>query len=385
MADSSRTQLFYLKESTWGVTPAAAMTELRFTAEGLGYTISNTPSGEVRSDRQVTDLIQTGADASGDITIEYSYGAYDDLMESALFSAWSTAVAVSATDLSAANSDNSFNASSTDFTAQNMSVGQWIKVGGFSNSANNGICQVASVAANKLVVTGLTLTDEAAGNTVTMGGSMLRNGTTETSFSLEKKFSDITQFLSFTGMVAGGMSLRMSTGAILTGTFGFTGKSATMAQATIGTGAPNAAAANPVLNAVNNVGNILEGGASLAGTFVQSLDIQLANSLRGIGAVGTLGNADLGSGRCAVTGNVSVYFADASLYDKYLAGTATSLSFRVTDAGGNAYVFTLPNVKFTSGAVVAGGADQDVMASFGYQALRDAGTNATIQIDRIAA
>ena len=35
-------------------------------------------------------------------------------------------------------------------------------------------------------------------------------------------------------------------------------------------------------------------------------------------------------------------------------GTATSLSFRTTDASGNAYVFTLPNVKFTSGAVVAG-------------------------------
>jgi hypothetical protein len=113
------------------------MTELRFTGESLGYRISNTPSGEVRSDRQITDLIQTGADASGDINIEASYGAYDDLLESAMFSAWSTVVAVSATDISAANADNSYNATSTDFTAQNLSVGQWIKTGGFTTSANN--------------------------------------------------------------------------------------------------------------------------------------------------------------------------------------------------------------------------------------------------------
>lgn len=385
MADSSRTQLYYIPESTWGTTPASAMTELRYTSESLGYTINNATSNEVRSDRQITDLIQTGASAAGAVNLEYSYNAYDILMESALFSTWSTTVAVAGIDISAANSDNSYNATTTDFTAENMSVGQWIKVAGFTTAANNGYCQVVSITATKLVVSGLTLVDEAAGDSVTMAGSVLRNGTTETSFTLEKKFDDITQFISFTGMVAGQMNLTMSTGAILTGSFDFTGKSSAIAATTVGTGAPNPATVNPVMNTVSDVGNLLEGGNPLTGTFVQSLSIALANSPRGIGAVGTLGNADLGFGRCAVTGNVSVYFADAALYDKYLAGTATSLSFRVTDSAGNAYVFTLPNVKFSSGTIAAGGADQDVMADFAYQALRDTTTDATIQIDRFAA
>ena len=385
MADSSRTQLYYLKEAAWGVTPSAPMTELRFTGESLGYRIANSVSNEVRSDRQVVDLIQTGAQAAGGIEFELSRGACDDLAESALYAAWTSAVDIDATDISAAASDNSYNAATTDFAAAGVLPGQWVRVSGFATAANNGFARVVSAAARKLVVAGPTLADEASGATVAIDGSILRNGTSETSFTLEKKFGDIGQHIVFRGMVADSMNLSIEAGAVLTGGFEFAGKSAAIAQATAGSGQPAAAAAGPVMNAASDVGNVLEGGKPLAGTFLQSLSIALSNGVRGIGAVGTLGNADLGAGRCAVTGNVSVYFADAALYDKYLAGAATSLSFRVSDASGAAYAFTLPRVKFTDGSIAAGGADRDVMAEFAYQALRDPATGCTIQIDRFPA
>ena len=54
MADSSRSELAYVKESLWGSTPASALTKLRFTGESLGYTIATTSSSEVRADRQVS-------------------------------------------------------------------------------------------------------------------------------------------------------------------------------------------------------------------------------------------------------------------------------------------------------------------------------------------
>ena len=389
MADSSRAQLYVVEETTWGTTPAAALTELRFTGESLGYSITNTTSNEVRADRQVADLIQTGASASGGVNFELSYGAYDPLIESALFSSWSTPLAVSvADDIAASNTNANFTSTSTSFVAAGIVPGQWVKVGGFAANAgeNNGYYLVTSVAANALGVSPAPAADEAKdGLTVTIAGSTIRNVVTETSFTMEKKFADVGQYISFTGMVADQMSLSVQTGSILTGSFSFTGRQAAIATATVGTGAPVAAPTNPVMNAINNVGNLMEGGTVLAGVFVQTLSISLANNLRGIGAVGTLGNADLGHGRCQVTGSFDVYFADGALYQKYLGGTPTSLSFRVTDAAGNAYVLTLPRVKLTQGTIAAGAPNQDVIAQFQYQALRDPATDSTIRIDKFAA
>jgi len=79
-ADTSRSQLFYLEETVWGITPAAALNAVRFTGESLNFSIENTQSNEIRSDRQITDLIQTDAEPGGDINFELSYGAFDDLI-----------------------------------------------------------------------------------------------------------------------------------------------------------------------------------------------------------------------------------------------------------------------------------------------------------------
>ena len=88
MADSSQTQLYFVEETTWGTTPAAALKELRFTGESLGFNIETVTSNEIRADRQVSDLIQTNASASGAVNFELSYGAYDELIAAALFGDW---------------------------------------------------------------------------------------------------------------------------------------------------------------------------------------------------------------------------------------------------------------------------------------------------------
>lgn len=389
MADSSRAQLYYLAESTWGATPAAALTQMRFSSESLGFQIQNTTSREVRADRQVADLIQTGAEASGSVEVELSYGAHDSLLAAALFSAWGTPVAISAADdIAASNAGESFTSTATDFAASGIAVGQWVRVGGFaaSGGANDGYYRVTSVTANALGVSPAPVQDEAAaGLTVAVVGTLLRNGVTETSFTLEKQFTDIGQMIAFTGMVPGSLGLDIRTGAVITGSIAFTGKAAAIGTSSVGTGAPADAPTNPVMNAVGHVGEVRENGVKLPEAALRELSIRLDNGLRGIQAVGSLGNVDVGSGRCTVTGRVSVYFADGALYAKYLAGTPTSLSFRITDSAGNGYVVTLPRVKLTRGTIVAGGNDQDVLADFDLQALRDPDTDCTVQIDRFAA
>jgi hypothetical protein len=88
-ATSNRTAIRYVSESVFGTTPTTpALKECRYTGESLNYTIQNTTSKEIRSDRATADLIQTQAECSGDINIEMSYGSFDDLIASALCSVW---------------------------------------------------------------------------------------------------------------------------------------------------------------------------------------------------------------------------------------------------------------------------------------------------------
>jgi hypothetical protein len=266
-------------------------------------------SEEIRRDRQVTDIIRTGARAEGDVNFELSYGSFDKLLEGALMSRWVT-----------------------------------------------------------------------AGDAV--GVDLLENGTTPISYTLEKQFSDVTEFMSFTGMRVGQLSLSVRPGSILTGTFGFQGKIGAAAGVTVGTGAAIAAPSTEVMNAVNNIGTITEGGVAFAD--VMGIDLTIANNLRQQPALGSLSGIGVGLGRCVVTGTVEAYFRTRALYQKYLSFAASALTFKVTDTAGNAYTFRILRLKYTDSDVVAGGNDQDVMVRLPFQGLRDAGSDSSIQIARKA-
>ena len=384
MSDTNRTGIYFIEEVTWGTTPASALQELSITGESLGFVIDHMVSGEIRDDRQITDLVQTGAECNGGFNFELSYGTFDDLLEGALWSDWSTVVDVDSADITVAASGSTYTSAATEnFVTDGIVVGQKVMVSGFSNSENNGMKTVTAVAALVLTVAE-TLVDESPPANAIISGAYLRNGTTEKSYSIERKHDDITEFFGFLGMVVNTLELTIAANAAVTGGFEFTGKSAALAQATIGTGGPDAATTTEVMDALSNVGTIEEGGVALS-LMIQEISISVANNVRGIPAVGTLGAADIGVGKCDITGTLNVMFADDSLYDKYLANTATSLTFTITDAAGNSYVFTLPNIKFETDQPNAEGQDADVVENITWRAMRDATTDCMIQIDRIAA
>lgn len=74
---------------------------------------------------------------------------------------------IDATTLSAAAADNSFNDSANLF-ASALRAGDTIEASGFTAAANNGRFTVVSAAAGKIVVSGGTLVDEAAGSARTL-------------------------------------------------------------------------------------------------------------------------------------------------------------------------------------------------------------------------
>ena len=93
MSSADLTALRYVKEVTFGVTPATpALKPFRYTGESLNFGIENTKSSEITPTRVETDLVQTSASAAGDVNIELSYGSYTDLLEGLFCSTFSSGV-----------------------------------------------------------------------------------------------------------------------------------------------------------------------------------------------------------------------------------------------------------------------------------------------------
>lgn len=212
--------------------------------------------------------------------------------------------------------------------------------------------------------------------------NVLKNGTTPKTFTIEKNFgSGVTKpFHVFKGMQPSSMNLSLSAGDIVTGSFSFLGKEAATANSKTASGAITAANGNAVMNAVNNVASLKEGGSTL-GDKVMSLDLTVENNLRTRNAIGTLGATSIGLGQFVVTGSMSVYFASAQIFDKYLAGTDSSIEFQLND-GTNSYTFLLPKVEYTASSVTAGSTNADVMADVEFQAKFDSSEACTLKITR---
>lgn len=475
MTDSNLVRLTRITEVTYGTTPAGEMTKVRVTGITLKYDINNIRSEEIRSDRLTPDLIQVGARVNGGFGFELSYGAFDEEIESAMFSTWQvmpvllnltsdstiTAVTDSSDTFTVASGGASFKlghmvrtsgftnsanngffrvASSTgttvvvggtptltdeaappagarikvvgfqgasgditatstglgstslDFTTLGLAVGQWIKIGGstsgekFATAALNGFARITAIAATALTLdnlpTGWT-TDAGSSKTITVYTSdYIRIGTTAKSFSYEEGFlgQAVPTYAVSSGMIVNSMALNIEAGAIVTGTFDFLGKVESVSTTSLDS-TPTEAPTNDVMNAVNNVARISEGGAAITSpNYAKRLNFTLNNNLRERMAIGTLGLVSIGVGDADVTGSVMTYFGDSTLYSKYTAGTATSI-FTVVTNSGKANVFSFPKVKFEQGDKPASARNQDVMVELPFRALRDSNGH-QFQIDR---
>lgn len=397
-ADSSRTGLVYAEESSFGTAPTLATdyTNVRFTGEGLNRSVTSVASQEIRPDRQTPDNIQVDLSVAGDVSIEWSYQAFDDLLEGALQSDWvETSLASTVVDTVVADSATNTLTFGAGLDLSTLTIGQNIRITGSVTTADNGIHkitgitgQVAAVSATPGITTDVTYNDT---DVLTVVGARLTNGVTQKSYTIQKQFRDVGDpaddyFNVFTGCRISTFNLDFAAGAIVTGAFGMMGLNGVMSTAAAGGGDPtlyNASPTNEVMNAVTNLIGVQEGGAAI--TDLQSLSLTLDNAIREQKAIGTLGNVGLGSGRLTLSGNITAYFQDQTLYDKHVNNTLTSLSWITVDSSGNRYIFTIPAVRITSANVVAGGLDQDVMVEMEWASQLDPVSGVMIQLDRFAA
>lgn len=308
---SNRCVLRRVAETVLGTTPSAEgppaepdLKEIRYTGESLGYNIETVQSKEIRTNRMLSDLIQTKSDAAGDINIELSAVSFDDFIEAAMASTWAV--------------------------------------------------------------------------------NVLKNGTSLNSFTIQKHIQDSTTpiFYNFTGTCVDTMKLSFETGSPLNGSFGFKALAAEATESQFTYATLVDAPTTDVLNAVSNVVEIKENGVASTSEF-KSISIDIANNIRAQDAIGSLSHVGMVLGQVGVSGNISIYFENKTMLDRYIGNTSFSVTFMVQDAAGNSYTFFIPAAKFQSGSVVSGGLDTDIMFDGTWTAIYDSVEDTMIKITRV--
>lgn len=87
---SAPESIWYIPEPAPGVMPhnSSQWRTLRFTGESLMPTYSTETSQTIRTDRQQTTVMQTGASVGGDISMEFSARTLDEFLEAVLCGTW---------------------------------------------------------------------------------------------------------------------------------------------------------------------------------------------------------------------------------------------------------------------------------------------------------
>ena len=211
---------------------------------------------------------------------------------------------------------------------------------------------------------------------------ILKAGVTRRSFSLQRKFGDLTtpEYHTYTGCEFNTMSLSVSPNAMVGVTFGVVGKNLALATAEI-TGSTFAAdVGNQPFDSFT--GSITEGGVSIA--TVTSIEMSLENGIEPLFSVGSQTTNRPSIGRSRLTGTLTTYFDSKTMYEKFLNETSSSIVLTLTDLDGNDYIIELPNVKYNTGQPDVAG-EGAVTIAMDFVALYDSTDASQIVITRTAA
>lgn len=383
LASGTGVGLSYVVETTHGTTPGSpTMLELRSTQRNINLTKNILTTQEVRSDRMIADSRHGFNQVEGSIGFELSIAAYDDMLAAAMGqSAWTagTTVDTGVTTLSATSTGNKFTRGAGSFVTDGFVEGMWITSSNFTNAANNGNHLVTAVAATELTVTTTLVTETGdADEQIVCMGNFLKVGTTLTTFTFERRFTDITKYDVFKGVAINSMSLNINPEDIVGGTFDLIGMSASARSGT-SLGSPTAAATNSPFAAFD--GAVYEGGTAIA--VVTSIDFTLNNNRSIEGVVGSNFSPDVFDGQAIVSGNISLFLEDTDIfYDKFFNETESSIYLTLNDSAGTDWIaITFPRVKINS-ADINPPQQGPITIDATFEAIRDTAASTSIMVQR---
>ena len=210
----------------------------------------------------------------------------------------------------------------------------------------------------------------------TWTGNVLKAGILRKSFTIERYFQDIGQYLRYRGTQVDTLQLTMNTGGVVGITFGLWAKAMDVAAAAIVGSTYAPATTTSPMDALT--GTVNEGGVPIA--VATQVSLNLANNLNPRFVIGSAESLEPSIGRSNLTGTVDAYFENATLYNKFINETSSSLSVQCSD-GVDTYTFLVPKLKYSGGDVPVSG-EGPVSISMPFQGIYDPVTGTSFQITR---
>ena len=388
MAEANRIQVSFSRETVYGTPLTAAYNEIPIIGGAMVHSNAFNRSATIRADAQRDASERTSEEPNASYDFEFEATTFDEFMRGALRSDadWTTDVAISGTDIAAVASGNKFTKAS-NWTGENIVVGQWVYVGGFTgNTTNNGWVQVTALSTTDLTVAGKTLVDDTAGETVTVDGNHLLNGTAKHSYTIQQEYKDLTNHWHLLdGARISSLSQTITPDAIIQGNVSFDGQTRT--QTTSDNGTFTAAASKDVMPEGTAFGGHL---IDLAATTYDIMGLSWTINIptRPRKPLGATVRSDIELGSPEVTGSMEVYLEDGTwaLDTNWTAFTKMSMAYSLVE-GTDRYLFYFPQIVMTSEPAVIGGVDTDIMLSFDWEAeaaeLYSGGAVHTMQVSRV--
>ena len=372
MATSSNlVRVAVIEETTYGVLPVAGnFSTARFTSEALSGTPTTVESQQIRIDRMSSGQVVVGLELQGALNFELAKeGPLDLFMASAMYSDWTTQSLVTVA-LTISTLDTLTRASG-DWSAT-LAVGDIVTLAAFAGATNNVQIMVTEVtSATVLKFVGPEgIVNEVGVSTTYKRADKLSIGTTKKSFSLEKKFTDLTtKGINYLGMIASELNVEVAFGDLITGSVTFSGNDYTTADTAgelITNGRTvNAAATTQTLNGSVDMPFIATsalGTFSTTGLQIQSVSIGLNNNVSPQNVIGNLAPVDYTPGTAQIEVGISAYLTNEvwPILASKISQASFGVGFMVKNSGGY-YGFFMPAVQVSFEDPSSGGQNQDII------------------------
>lgn len=189
-------------------------------------------------------------------------------------------------------------------------------------------------------------------DTPSVGTDELTVGSTRRTFTLERNFADISQYIRYTGCEVNTFSLSVAPNAAVTGSIGFVGADQDATNTLVAGATYGSTSGECPFDSFT--GEIKEGGSTLG--IVTQVELSIENGIEPQFAIGSAASIDSTIAKATVTGTVTAYFQDVALLNKFINETDSSIEFTLIDQSGNTILFLLPNITYTGGQPDVGGA-----------------------------
>jgi len=221
-------------------------------------------------------------------------------------------------------------------------------------------------------------------NAPVTGRAQIKAGSTRHSFTVIRHFADITDkpYQIFRGVEINSMQLRIAANAITTCVFSVVGQSMELAADLTGLGTPTYAAPTTT-RPMDSFTSVLKegiGGAATAIGVVTEINLNLQNGIGPRFVIGSKNSIDPEVGRSLLTGQVTAYFEDTKLLQKFLDEDESALEIGLNDPDGNQYNVVVPRLVYTAAPPDVSG-EGSITLAMPIQALLDATLETNIAID----